>query len=213
MISLSDIITIQNGHRVFNFENTVQYLQYKGKQMFGDSFHIHAVDYEVIYRMLIWAIQDETNAKRYNIELHKGLLLSGPVGCGKTTLMQLFTQMVPRPMMFKIKPARLIALDFSKQGYDIIHNYSRLTRISLSLCLDDIGAEPEMKHFGTPISVIGEILLSRYDMFVSNGVYTHATTNLNANELAIRYGERVRSRMRSMFNLISFESESKDKRV
>jgi len=180
-MNLSDIITIKNGNRVFNFDNTIQYLQYKGKNLFGDHFRIHPEDYEVIYRILVWAIQDEANAKRYNIALHKGILLSGPVGCGKTgcgktTLMQLFTQMVPRPMTFKIKPARLIA-------------------------------------FGTPVNVIGEIVLSRYDMFVASGTYTHATTNLNATELSIKYGDRVRSRMRSMFNLISFEPTSKDKRL
>ena len=212
-MNLSDIITIKNGNRVFNFDNTIQYLQYKGKNLFGDHFRIHPEDYEVIYRILVWAIQDEANAKRYNIALHKGILLSGPVGCGKTTLMQLFTQMVPRPMTFKIKPARLIALDFSKNGYDVIHSYSKLSRMSQSLCLDDIGAEPDIKYFGTPVNVIGEIVLSRYDMFVASGTYTHATTNLNATELSIKYGDRVRSRMRSMFNLISFEPTSKDKRL
>ena len=42
--------------------------------------------------------------------------------------------------------------------------------------------------------------------------YALSTTNLNAQELEERYGNRVRSRMRQMFNLISFDSGSKDKR-
>ncbi|KKL94503.1 hypothetical protein LCGC14_1864050, partial [marine sediment metagenome] len=37
-------------------------------------------------------------------------------------------------------------------------------------------------------------------------------TNLNANELEDRYGKRVRSRMREMFNLIAFKKDAKDKR-
>ena len=41
---------------------------------------------------------------------------------------------------------------------------------------------------------------------------THATTNLNAQELEERYGNRVRSRMRQLFNLIAFDKESTDKR-
>jgi DNA replication protein DnaC len=45
-----------------------------------------------------------------------------------------------------------------------------------------------------------------------NGIKTHITTNLNAAEIEERYGERVRSRMREQFNLISFNSSSKDKR-
>ncbi|MDT8347935.1 MAG: ATPase, partial [Flavobacteriaceae bacterium] len=41
---------------------------------------------------------------------------------------------------------------------------------------------------------------------------THITTNLNAEELEARYGSRVRSRLREMFNLISFDKASVDKR-
>ncbi len=67
---------------------------------------------------------------------------------------------------------------------------------------------------------MGEILLSRYDIF-KNGKEpvlsltkgkTHITTNLNAEELEERYGNRVRSRLREMFNLISFDSSTTDKR-
>jgi len=59
---------------------------------------------------------------------------------------------------------------------------------------------------------MGEILLSRYDLFKTKNVKTHITTNLNAEELEARYGSRVRSRMREMFNLISFDSSTTDKR-
>ncbi len=60
---------------------------------------------------------------------------------------------------------------------------------------------------------MGEILLSRYDLFLQRKIKTHATTNLNAQELEERYGNRVRSRMRQLFNLIAFDKESKDKRT
>jgi len=70
---------------------------------------------------------------------------------------------------------------------------------------------------------MGEILLSRYDIFIqkhpnnqqpitNNYSKTHITTNLNAQELDKRYGNRVRSRMRTMFNHISFNENSIDKR-
>ncbi|HCY81161.1 MAG TPA: ATPase, partial [Xanthomarina gelatinilytica] len=41
---------------------------------------------------------------------------------------------------------------------------------------------------------------------------THLTTNLNALEIEDRYGERVRSRLREMVNVIAFPSSSPDKR-
>ena len=59
---------------------------------------------------------------------------------------------------------------------------------------------------------MGEILLSRYDLFLQRKIRTHATTNLNAQELEERYGNRVRSRMRQLFNLIAFDEQSIDKR-
>ena len=77
---------------------------------------------------------------------------------------------------------------------------------------DDLGVEPTGRHFGKDCNVLGEILLSRYDLFLSNNIKTHATTNLNAQELEERYGNRVRSRMRELFNLVGFDKESKDKR-
>ena len=59
---------------------------------------------------------------------------------------------------------------------------------------------------------MGEIILSRHDLFLECHVKTHATTNLNAQELEERYGNRVRSRMRELFNLVAFDNESTDKR-
>lgn len=79
-------------------------------------------------------------------------------------------------------------------------------------CLDDLGVEPTGRYFGKDCNVIGEVLLSRYDLFLAHQLRTHATTNLNAEELENHYGNRVRSRMRQRFNLIAFDKKSRDKR-
>lgn len=57
-----------------------------------------------------------------------------------------------------------------------------------------------------------EILTSRYEHFIENNAITHITTNLSASEIEKAYGNRVRSRLRQMFNLIAFDSNTKDKR-
>ena len=59
---------------------------------------------------------------------------------------------------------------------------------------------------------MAEILLSRYDLFTTHNMLTHLTTNLSATEIEEYYGNRVRSRMREMFNLIVFANGIKDKR-
>jgi hypothetical protein len=59
---------------------------------------------------------------------------------------------------------------------------------------------------------MAEILLSRYDLFISKKLQTHITTNLSASEIEKFYGNRVRSRLREMINLIGFERNITDKR-
>lgn len=59
---------------------------------------------------------------------------------------------------------------------------------------------------------MAEILLSRYEYFITHHMITHLTTHLNSSEIEARYGKRIRSRMKEMFNLISFSKEAEDKR-
>ncbi len=61
------------------------------------------------------------------------------------------------------------------------------------------------RHYSKDCNVMGEILLSRHDLFLDKKIKTHATTNLNAQELEELYGIRVRSRMRQLFNLVAFD--------
>ena len=211
-MNLSDIIQYKNGVPHYDLTNTIQFLEYRGKQKFGQHFYISSEDYEIIYQVISWIVNDREVCKKYNISHRKGILLSGPVGCGKTSLMKLFASLTPKSKTFVIKPAREVTMEFSKQGYDVIHRYSRSLRSPKAICFDDIGVEPPMRYFGDQIHVMAEILLSRYELFVSKGIQTHATTNLTADEIETRYGSRVRSRLREMFNLIAFSSESKDKR-
>jgi len=59
---------------------------------------------------------------------------------------------------------------------------------------------------------MAEIFLSRYDLFITKKLQTHITTNLSASEIEKQYGNRVRSRLREMVNLIAFEKSTPDKR-
>ena len=194
---------------VYDFPKILIYLNAKGKLLFGKNFKIYEEDEVVLYKLCIYFIRDFEACTKLNIDPNKGILLSGPVGCGKTSLMKLLRHIVPHQKSYELIPARNITFAFNNIGYKTIQEYGN----SNFYCFDDLGVETTGRHFGKDCNVMGEILLSRYDLFLQRKIRTHATTNLNAQELEGRYGNRVRSRMRQLFNLIAFDKESKDKRI
>jgi|TARA_R110000868_G_scaffold219399_1_gene470406 DNA replication protein DnaC len=193
----------------YDFKSILIYLDAKANLLFGKNFKIYEEDEVVLYKLCIYFIRDFEACAKLNIDPNKGILLSGPVGCGKTSLMKLLRHIVPHQKSYELIPARNITFAFNNIGYKTIQEYGN----SNFYCFDDLGVETTGRHFGKDCNVMGEILLSRYDLFLQRKIRTHATTNLNAQELEERYGNRVRSRMRQLFNLIAFDKESKDKRT
>jgi energy-coupling factor transporter ATP-binding protein EcfA2 len=215
-----EIAELKNGFFNFSFPKSVEYLQKNGRTLFGDHFTIFEKDHELIYKLLVYAIADFENASRFNLILKKGILLNGPVGCGKTSLMTLIKAFLPKEKQYTMKSVREITFEFEKDGFQVIGRYSKLafckppfSLINRSFCFDDLGTEHPIKYYGNVCNVLAEILLSRYDLFIQKGILTHITTNLSASELESLYGSRVRSRLREMFNLVAFDRNSKDKRI
>jgi DNA replication protein DnaC len=200
---------LKQDHIHYDFKKILIYLNVKGKLLFGEKFKIYSEDEVILFKLVIYFIQDADYAKRLDLDLQKGILLTGPVGCGKTSLMKLLRHIVPHKKSYKIIPCRNAVFSFNHLGYKTIEDYGN----SNFYCFDDLGVEPTGRHYGKDCNVMGEILLSRYDLFLKSKINTHCTTNLNAQELEEKYGNRVRSRMRQMFNLIAFDKDSKDKRL
>ena len=58
------------------------------------------------------------------IDTNKGLLLSGPVGRGKTSLMKLLMHLAPHKTNYEIIPTRNIVFNFNASGYDVLEKYN-----------------------------------------------------------------------------------------
>lgn len=201
------------------FEDCLTFLEKAGRAYFHPDFNIHQSDHNIIFKLLIYFYQDHINAEKLNIDFRKGILLTGPIGCGKTTLMTLMRFFLAPKYQHIMKSTRDINLEFIHEGHLVINKYSNGSFhtkggevLPKTYCFDDLGIDSSIKYYGNDTNVMGEILLNRYDLFVNNNMLTHATTNLNADELENLYGNRVRSRMREMFNLISFKNNTPDKR-
>lgn len=199
----------------YNYPEVVNWLENKGQEIYGAHFKIIELDHPIIFKLIAYFLKDEQTCFQYNINLNKGILLSGPVGSGKTSLMNVMRYLTPIEHKFTIKTCREISFEFIQDGYEVIHRYSKGKLYQSDpkiICFDDLGLENNLKYYGNECNVMAEILLSRYDMYISKNIKTHITTNLSASEIEAHYGNRVRSRMRELFNLIAYDKTTKDKR-
>ena len=197
-----------------NYLEIISWIEQKGIELYGKNFKIIESDHQLIYKLIAYFLRDEIICYQLDIDLNKGLLLSGPIGCGKTSIMNIMKTLAAAEHKFYIKPCRDISYEFIQEGYEIIQRYSKgkLYPDPKTICFDDLGTENNIKYYGNECNVMAEILLSRYDLFISKKIQTHITTNLSASEIETAYGNRVRSRLRNMLNLIAFDKTTKDKR-
>ncbi len=198
-----------------SYPEIIIWIQNKGQELYGNHFKIVEEDYPIVYKLIAYFLKDEQACFQLGINLNKGILMSGPIGCGKTSLMNLMKYLTATEHKFIVKPCRDISFEFIQDGYQVIHKYSKghLYKSEPKIyCFDDLGLENNLKYYGNECNVMAEILLSRYDLYISKRIQTHITTNLSASEIETQYGNRVRSRMRELFNLIAFNHNITDKR-
>ncbi len=73
----------------YNYPEVILWLEKKGVELYGNQFKILESDYPIIYKLIAYFLKDDIACFQLNIDLNKGILLSGPVGIGKTSLMNL----------------------------------------------------------------------------------------------------------------------------
>jgi len=202
--------------------NYYDFIIEKGRKIIHPNFNITDQDWEIIKKLLAYFLENKAYADKYGIDLNKGLVLSGPIGCGKTSffkIIHVLSQANFSKCKFRTHTCREVSFEFASKGIPTILDYSTKSFSDndkskpLIKLFDDLGAERSIKHFGNEMNIMAEILISRYELFTSHKMLTYITTNLNASEIGQVYGDRVRSRIREMCNLIAFPEEMKDKRV
>ncbi|SFD83547.1 hypothetical protein SAMN05518672_103429 [Chitinophaga sp. CF118] len=190
----------------------------KGKEMFGPRFQVDDIDRPVIMKLIAYFLQDENVATAQKIDLYKGLIIMGPIGCGKTAIMRILKTLLRPHHQYSIQSCYNISLNFLEDGSSVIERYTSssfdpYTTRPRICCFDDLGSEPDVNYWGNIRNVMAEILLRRYDLFMEYHMLTYMTTNLSSAKLEERYGDRLRSRTRQMCQVIAFSGESKDKRI
>jgi DNA replication protein DnaC len=158
-----------------------------------------------------------TQSDSSELDINKGLLITGSVGIGKTLSLKIMQRL---SRGFRIVHARHIVREYLTEGVKVIDRYGRRSfsetsngnidmKKPLSVCFDDILLEEtNQKHYGNEQNIIAEIFLDRYDMFIDYKMMTYATTNGNAQIIEDVYGTRVRDRIREMCNIVSLTGKS-----
>ena len=139
---------------VYDFSKILIYLEAKGKLLFGEHFRIYEDDKGILFRLCNYFIKEESNCKNLGIDINKGILLTGPVGSGKTSLMRLLRHITPHHRPYEVMPTRNITFSFNHIGYKTIEDFGN----GSYFCFDDLGVEPTGRFFGKDCNVMGEIL-------------------------------------------------------
>lgn len=139
-----------------------------------------------------------------------GLILYGNVGTGKTTYMmavgetirQLYKQELQQGMItLRSKKASELGILMK----DDRESYEKVKKACV-LLLDDIGFAGDaeiVNNYGIKTDPIADVLEHRY----ANRLFTVMTTNLSEDELQVRYGQRIYSRLREMCVWVAFKGE------
>lgn len=141
-----------------------------------------------------------------SFSLEKGILLYGPVGCGKTKILELIGRVDPR-LSFRVFPCPDVSSAYRKDGDAALAQYGA----PVTMGFDDLGFEDaNAKNYGNSANPLADILTKRYAL--RPRPLTHATTNDDAAAMLAKYGDRVYSRMAELFNIVQFSPDAPDRR-
>lgn len=187
-------ISLSNAKRIL-WKAYARILNEQGKKFVAENGTNKNV--ETIQKLLCYFLG---RASEHSLELKKGILLTGSVGSGKTLLLRLLKALVDI-IDYSPRKFNIVGISDLDNNISIEGNFSPLKKYTKGIyCFDDIGVEHDTEILGASTMLVPRLILERYNLFQKIGLVTHATSNLTIAEMQQKYGERVGSRMREMFN-------------
>lgn len=176
------------------------FMAWTSENVYGKNLVVNDDNKKLIAALCFYVSRDERFETELGYSFNKGLLIRGKCGIGKTYLTKCLEKNEVRPIL------ALNMLDIT----DAIKSYGEFDiemKENKVLYLDDVGTEePVVKHYGTNIAWFKEFIETLYMKSNSFG-HIIISTNNNFKAIEERYGFRVASRMRDMFNILNIDGE------
>lgn len=144
----------------------------------------------------------------------KGLLIIGPIGCGKTEIMKIcnenpklsYSQHDCQDIVDEFTTKEIGEKVFDKYCSSPVNKSSEkcFGQTHLGRFFDDLGFETLGNHMGNIRNVMAEIIRIRHKELPHH--FTHFTSNLDMESLKDFYGARVADRLKEMCNVIEYDS-------
>lgn len=168
-----------------------------GRKLLVNDFNKH-----LITTLCYFASRDDRFETELGYSKQKGLLIRGISGLGKTHLVKCLEENELNPIL--ILSMIEITDEIKMQGeYEVDLGDRKF------LYLDDVGTEePVVNHYGTKISFFKNYIELVY-LKSKNKIFNNLiiSTNNSFSELEEKYGFRVRSRVKEMFNIVDVKGE------
>ncbi|MPR36581.1 ATPase [Salmonirosea aquatica] len=181
----------------------------------------YAVDADIrsAFNLLCLYFTSDPRFEQAGFKLRKGIMLTGPRGCGKTWLMELCSFNPKGP--YSVHVCQNIVDEFlaKDNAMSTLGKYSSNRPVDApshwghsiaGRFFDDLGDESRAVSYGNERNVMEDILMERYRSVPHHT--THVTSNLTLDQLTEFYGGRLVDRLREMFNIIEFPPTAQSRR-
>ncbi len=164
--------------------------------------------------------QDLDALRAFGMRPGRGVLLSGPTSVGKTHLLELvkyYLSFTDKDQPLVITKAQEVQYAYAKKDKDQGGNqaFKRIAYkkhhngLIVNQSFDDILSERPTSQWGEPpVFAFAELIPMREELFTTQGVLSHFTTNYRSQEISERYGERVLERLKWMCEIILFPEDA-----
>lgn len=173
-------------------------MAFASKNIYGKELIVHDDNLDLIKTLCFFLSRDSRFETELGYSLDKGLWVRGTVGLGKTYLIKCLEHNELNPIV--IRSMIEITNEIKANGeYNLPNNKM--------LYLDDVGTEePLVKHYGTNIAFFKNFIESYY-LKTQEFNRLIVSTNNNFSGIEEKYGFRVRSRIKDMFNIIDVKGK------